>query len=90
MAIQIPKHGQSVSQSSIALGTSSNESFTSTQQQQSHKLVNRDTANAASVNMTKDVHLKIICKTESSKNNEQHGMGYEYIHLTVNSCQLSV
>jgi len=56
-----------------------------TQQKRSHQLVLRNAANAANKYMTQDGYLKIICKTERSKNKKQHAVGCEYIHIQVNS-----
>jgi hypothetical protein len=61
-----------------------------TQQKRRHKVVHSDTANAANKHMTQDAHLKMVCKTGSSKNKKQHAVGCEYIHIEANGGQVSV
>jgi hypothetical protein len=46
-------------------------------------------ANAAPRNITQDANFKIICKTGRSKNKTQHAVGCEYMHIFVNSHQLT-
>jgi len=52
-----------------------------TQQDRRHKLVHHDAANAATKHLTQDVHLKIVRKTGSRKNNTQLALGCEYMHI---------
>jgi len=52
-------------------------------------LIHRNAANAATENMTQDAHLKIVPQTRNSKHQKQHAIGYEYIHIAVNSHQLT-
>jgi hypothetical protein len=66
MALRIPKHAQTVFKSRRELGASSNESLTCTQQQK-HKLVNCDTANAATINITQNVYLKLSARPEVAR-----------------------
>jgi len=40
--------------------------------------------------MTQDAHLKIVRKTESSKNKKQHAVRCEHIHIEANGGQLTV
>jgi hypothetical protein len=40
--------------------------------------------------MTQDAHLKIVRKTGSSTNMQQHAFGCEYIHSEVNGRQLTI
>ena len=61
-----------------------------TQQERRHKLDHRDAANAATKHMTQDAHLKIVRKTGSRKNNKQHAVGGEYIHIEGKGSQLTV
>jgi hypothetical protein len=49
-----------------------------------------DAANAATKNMTQDVHLKIVHMTGSSTNKKQHEVGCECIHTAVNGSQITV
>jgi len=72
------------------MGASFNASLGGTQQQCRHQLVHRNTANAATENMTQDAHLKILCKPATSKNKKQHAIGFEYNQIEVNSHQLTV
>jgi len=71
-------------------GATSNTELLGTPQEHRHKLVLRDAANAATKHMTQDAHLKIIRKTESSKNIKQHAVGCKYIHIEANGVQLTV
>jgi hypothetical protein len=52
-----------------------------TQQEPRHQLVHRDAANAATKHMTQDAHLKIVHRTDSRRNQKQHVVGCEYIHI---------
>jgi hypothetical protein len=61
-----------------------------TQQERRHKLVHHDAADAATKHMTQDAHLKIVHKTASRRNNKQHGVGCEYIHIDAIGSQLTV
>jgi hypothetical protein len=71
-------------------GATSNTELVSTQQEHRHKIVQCDAANVATKNMTQDAHLKIVRKSGSSKTNNQHAVGCEYILIIANSSQLTV
>jgi len=90
MDAQPPQPGQSGSKSSRVAGASSNMSLLGTQEKCRHQFVHRDTANAATKNMSQDEHIKPVHKTESSTNEKQHAVGCEYIHAVVNSGQFTV
>jgi len=90
MDSQLHQPGLSGSESSQLAGALSNTSFVGTQQKCRHQLVHRDAANAATKNMTQDVHLKIVRNTGSSTNKKQHAVGCEYIHTVVNGRHLTV
>jgi hypothetical protein len=62
-------------------GATSNMVNHGTQQERRHKLVHRDTANAAAKHVTQDAHLKIVRKTECRKNTKQHAVGRECIRI---------
>jgi len=90
MNTQPPQPGLSGSKSSRLAGTSSNTLLIGTQQECRKQLVQRDAANAATRNLTKDAHFKIVRKIGSSMNKKQHAVGCKYIHTMVNSRQLTV
>jgi len=71
-------------------GATSNTEILGTQQECRHKLVHRDAADAATKHMTQDAHLKIVRKTGSRKNQKQHAVGCEYIHIDAIRGQLTV
>jgi hypothetical protein len=79
--------GESESNSGRLAVATTNTDILGTQQERRHKLVHRDAADAATKHMTQDAHLKIVRKTESSKNNKQHAVGCEYIHIEANGSQ---
>jgi len=87
MDTQPPPAGESGTNTSRLAGTTSNTEHLATQQVRRHRLVHRDAANAATNHMTQDAHLKIVCKTGSSKNKKQHAVGCEYILIVANSGQ---
>jgi hypothetical protein len=90
MDTQPPPAGESGSNTGRLAGATSNTELLGTQQKRRHKLVHSDTANAANKHMTQDAHLKIVCKTGSSKNKKQHAVGCEYIYIEANGGQVSV
>ena len=64
--------------------------YLGTQQERRHKSVNRDAANAATKHLTQAAHLKIVRRTGISKNEKQHAIGCEYIHIEAEGGQLTV
>jgi len=62
-------------------GATSSTEILGTQQERRHKLVHRDTADAATKHMTQDAYLKIVRKTGSRRNKKQHVVGCEYIDI---------
>jgi len=87
METQSPQQAASGSKSSRLAGNTSNTALIGTQQQCRHQEVHCDAADAATQTMTEDDHLKIVPKTGSSKNNQQHAVGCKYMHIMVNSRQ---
>ena len=87
MATQTPQPGENGTKPGGSTGITHNESLSGTQQECRHQLVHHDAVNAATKNMTQDVHLKIVRKTGSSNNKKQHAIGCEYIHIKVNHGQ---
>jgi len=87
-----PTHqpGESRSESSRSTGTSSLGSIGGTQHQCRDQLGHRDSANAATENLTQDADFQIVHTTGSRKNKKQHAFGCEYIHIVVNGHQLIV
>jgi hypothetical protein len=77
--------GESGSNTGSMACTTSNTEILGTQQECRHKLVHLDAANVATKHMTQDAHLKIVRKTESSKNKKQHAVRGEYIRTEANS-----
>jgi hypothetical protein len=71
------------------MGAASNTPLINTTQEHRHQLVHRDAANAATNDVTQDANLKIVKKTESSKNKNQHAIQCEYFHSVVNSGQIA-
>jgi len=55
-----------------------------------HQLVHRDSANAATRNITPDAHLEIVHDTVSSTHKRQHAVGCEYIHTRVDGCEFTI
>jgi hypothetical protein len=90
MDTQPPPQGESGSITGRLAGATTNTDILGTQQVRRLKLVHHDAADAATKHMTQDAHLKIVRKTESSKNNKQHAVGCEYIHIEVNGGQCSI
>jgi hypothetical protein len=66
--------GESGSNTGRLAGASSNTAILGIQQECRYKLVHRDAANLATKLMTQDAYLKIVRKTESSKNKKQHAV----------------
>jgi hypothetical protein len=60
-----------------------------TPQERRNKLVHRNDENAATKHVTQDAHLKIVCKTGSSKNRKDHPLGCEYNHIEGNGGQFT-
>jgi hypothetical protein len=71
-------------------GATSNPAILGTQPEFRHQLVHRNPATAATKHITLHAHLKIVCKTGSSKNKKQHAAGCGYIHIGVNGGRLTV
>jgi hypothetical protein len=90
MDTETPQPGVTGSESSRTTGVSADTSHHGTQPERRLQLVHRDAANPATKHMTQDAHLKIVCKTGSSKNQKQHAIGCEYIYTVVNGCQITV
>jgi len=65
-------------------------SLIGTQQEHRHELGLRDTAKAAAEDITPNAYLKMVHKTESSKNQKQHAVGCGYDHIGVNGGHLTV
>jgi len=81
---QTPQPGNSGSELSRSNGASSNTSLIGTQQECRHQLVHHEAANAATKYMTKDAHLKIVHKTRSCKDKQQHEVECRYIYIVLN------
>jgi len=90
MATQTPQPGENSTEPGGSTGVAPNMSLSGTQHERRQQLVHRNTANAATRNMTQDAHLKIVCKTRSSKTKKQHAIGCECIHIKENDGQLTV
>jgi hypothetical protein len=90
MHTQPPPPGESGLNTGRLAGATSNTKILGTQQERRHKLVHRDAADAASTHMTQDAHLKIVRKTGSGRNQKQHVVGCEYIHIDAIGGQLTV
>jgi hypothetical protein len=86
---ETPPAGNSGSNTGRLAGATSNTEILGTQYERRHKFVHHDAADAATKHMNQDAHLKIVRKTGSSKNNQQHAVGCEYIHIEANGSQLS-
>jgi len=63
---------------------------TETQQQCRHHLVNHDTANAATENMTMNTLWQLDCPTGIHKKSTQHRISCEYICNKEDGCQLTI
>jgi len=90
MDTQPPPPGESGLNTGRLAGATSNTEILGTQQERRHKLVHCDTTDAATKHMTKDANLKIVRKTGSKRNKEQHAVGCEYIHIDAIGGQLTV
>jgi len=90
MDTQTPPPGESGSNTCRLVGATTNTDILGTQQERRHKLIHRDTANAATKRMTQHAHLKIVRKTGSRNNKKQHAVECEYIHIEAQSGQLTV
>jgi len=90
MDTQPPPPGESGSNTGRLAGATSNTAILGTPQECRHKLVHLDAANAATEHMTQDEHLKIVRKTGSRKNKNQHAVGCDYIHIEAKGGQLTV
>jgi len=77
MAPQAPQLCAIGFESSRMTGALSNAPPAETQLQYRHQLVRRDTAIAATKNMTQYARLKTVRETEQSKNMKQHAIGCE-------------
>jgi len=63
-----PQHGASGSELSRPTAASTNAPHTETQQQCRQQLIHRDTANAATENMTQDALFKMVLEARSCEN----------------------
>jgi len=90
MTTPTPQPGESGSQSVQSTGDSSDASLHGTRQLRRNRLVHRDSAYAATENMTQDEHFKIISKIRRKNIQKQHAIECEYIHVVVNGCQPTV
>jgi hypothetical protein len=90
MDTQPPPPDESGSNTGRLAGATSNTEILGEQQEHRHQLGHRDAANAATKHMTQDAHVKIVCKTGSSKNKKQHAVGCVSIHIEANGGQLTV
>jgi len=90
MATQSPQPGESRSELSPLTGQASNAALAVTQQQHTHLLVHCDAANTAIKNVTYNIHFKMVRIARSSKRKKLFATGYEYVHVEVEECQLTV
>jgi len=90
MAPQQPQPSGSRSESSQSPGTLSNVPPAETKQQRIHQVVHRNTANAASANITWDSQLQIILKTRSRRHKKQHEIEWEYIRIVAAGRHLTI
>jgi len=90
MATQTPRQGENSTEPGGPIGVTRNMSLSGTQQERKYQLVHRNAANVATYNITQDGHVKVVCKTESSKNKKQHTIRYKYIHIKVNDGLLTI
>ena len=90
MATETPQQGESGAKMSQSTGDSTNASLAGTQQQHRHQKVHHWAANTATDDMTSDELIKIICKSGLSKNMKQRAIRCDYIHIEVNSRQLTI
>jgi len=90
MDTQPPPPGESGLNTGQLAGATSNTEILGTQQERRHKLVHRDAADGATKNMSQDAHLKIVRKTGSRRNKQQHAVECDYIHIDAIGGQLTV
>jgi len=80
MTTQTPQPGENGTAAGRATGITPKSSLSGTQLERRLQLVLCNVANAVTKNLTNDAHLKIVCKTGSSKNTKQHAIGCKNIH----------
>jgi len=85
-----PQLGERWSESSWSTVTSSNAALTGTHPQRRHEFVHLYAANAATENMTQEAYSNIVRKFGILKSKKQQAVGCAYIHITVNSPQLTM
>ena len=90
MAPQTPQQVERGTESSRTTGVSSRLPSAETKLQRRHHLAHRDTANAATTNMTLDAQLNIVRRTESSKNNPQQTIWCENSWIRVDGRPLMI
>jgi hypothetical protein len=83
MATETLQPGENGTEPGGSIGVTPKMSLSDKQQKHRQQLVHCNAANVATKNITKDSHLKIICKTERSKNINQHTIGCEHINVMV-------
>jgi len=88
MDTQPPQPGGTESKSSRLAGATSTTAIIGTQQERRHQLVHHYAANSATKHVTQDAPWEIVRKTGSSKNDKQHAVGCEWIHIEENGSQL--
>jgi len=84
-----PPPGESGSNTGWLVGATTNTYIVGSQQERRHMFVHRDADNASTKHMTQNAHLKIVPKTGSRKNEKQHAVGCEYIHIKAKGVQLT-
>jgi len=87
MAPQTHQEGESGTESSRMMGTSSNTPATETQPHHRHHLHYHDAANAATENMNLDGQLKMDSECRSSKDKKLRAIGCEYSRIEVDAGQ---
>jgi len=90
MDTQPPPPGESGSNTGRLAGATTNMDIPGIQPQRRHELVHCDAANAPTKHMTHDANLKILRKTESKKNRNEHAVGCDYMHIEAIGGQLTV
>ena len=90
MDTQPPPPGESGSNTGRLAGAPSNTELLCKQHERRHKLGHRDAANAATKHITQDAHIKIVRKTGTRKNKNQHSVGCDCIHIEAIGSQLTV
>jgi len=83
MAPQTHQPGDSGSESSRLMESSSNSLLADTQPPRRHQVVHRDNDNSATEYMTQEEYIHIIYRTGSSKNQKQQAIQSRYNHITV-------